>query len=237
MPASTNKKPVAAKEADLPVPHILNFAPDNAAHLKKIVICLHGFGGGKQGTKIDRLMAELSPNGVGVIAIDLPGHGDNKSTLSIDNCVRDIAHTVEFVRRFKKPVSLYGSSFGGFCALSYLENTKERFDRILLSVPAINLYECHEAHLGEANNGVTVTAEYLKTVAKYDIIGGARALPPLDIIYAENDSVIDNQKIFELAKHVKCNLYEIKGSDHWFDVGGRGPKTDAMIKIAIDVLG
>jgi len=175
-------------------------------------------------------MRELAPKNIGVVAIDLPAHGDNKEKLTIENCLRDVGKTVAKLRKYKKPICFYGASFGGFVTLNYLITSGFAADRVLLLVPAVDLLGIHEKRIGTVWGNVLVTKEYVESIKHFDIMGNAKKLPPLDIVYAEKDSCVDNNKIFELAKVTKCNLYEIKGADHLLD---QGNELDQVMKIAL----
>ena len=83
------------------IPSVRNFSDAEAAGLKKIVIAVHGFGGSKDDRTIAALSAKLKESGNGLIAFDLPGHGDNKSELRIENCLKAIGVAADYAKKRK----------------------------------------------------------------------------------------------------------------------------------------
>lgn len=224
------------------VPWVGNFAGgfegEEAKAAGRWVVCVHGFGTGKGGSKITRIMTELRGRGVGAIAIDLAGHGENGRELTIENCVEDIAGAVEMLqgklneRGERRPIGLYGSSFGGFCVLCYLCNRREAdMGRVMLVAPAVCMAKNFEPYENKMKNGIFITPKLVESVRRYDVLGSARRLRGLDIVYGENDTAVDNGDIFELFKRAKwCNLYKIEGAEHWF--AGKG-ELDQIVDIAM----
>ncbi|MCL2228528.1 MAG: alpha/beta hydrolase [Firmicutes bacterium] len=216
------------------VPHIKNFTAAEILGLSGFVICLHGFGTGKHGSKIARLMSELSAQNIGAVAIDLPEHGENKNKLTIDNCIKDIAEIENHLRQFNKPISFYGCSFGGYTTLAYLLNNKNIYKNIFLLVPLIDAYKKYLPRLGQVygKTNIVFTTEFVNSTKKFDVIKNAKNYKNLDIVYAEFDQTVDNNDILNFAKATKSNLYEIKGANHWFENEG---ELDQVMKIAIEV--
>jgi len=213
-------------------PHITNFVEREIANLNKFVICIHGFSTNKHGSKIARLMMELKEKNIGAVALDMPGHGENKKELTIHNCVDDISQAVKFLQTFNKPISFYGSSFGGYCTLAYLMQTTNTHDKIVLIAPAVDIYKNHGTLLNTEKNGILITQNYLDSIKKFNVQSNTDRLPQLDIIYAENDSEVNNNDIFNLEKIGKAKLYEIKNADHWFD---KGDERDQLINHALSI--
>ena len=216
----------------LSVPHITNFDASDVTSFEKFVICIHGFGTGKHGSKIARLMSELKAKNIGAVAIDMPAHCENKKSLTIDNCVEDISQTVNVLQKLGKPICFYGSSFGGFCTLAYLIRSNNKQDKIFLLAPAVDLLKIHEKRTGTEHNGILITQEYIDSIKRFDILANPNKLPPLDIVYAENDSAVDNNDILNLTEVANCNLHKVPNADHWFD--GEG-ELDKVIEIALKV--
>ena len=214
------------------IPIIKNFTQQQAPGLEKFVICIHGFSSNKNGVKIAILMRELAKQNIGVVAIDLPGHGENKTKLTIDNCIKDISDVETSLRRYNKPISLYGSSFGGYVVMAYLLHSTKSYDEVLLIAPVVDAHKMYSKIEKETQNGIFISPELIKSMARHNVIDNAKSLKDLKIIYAEKDITVENNEILTLADLVSAELFEIKGAGHWFD--GRG-ELDKLIKIALTI--
>ena len=57
--------------------------------VEEIMIAIHGFAGDKESSAITAVANELNKQKIGVIALDLPGHGVSEvdgDYLTLDNC-------------------------------------------------------------------------------------------------------------------------------------------------------
>ena len=220
------------------VPTIHSFKGHEAYNLKKIVVAMHGWSSSKLASKIDVLAKECLKNNIGLISMDLPGHGDNTHPLTVANCVRDIGLVVNFARAFGKPVCLYGSSFGGYILANYLIATGEQFDSVALIAPATQMHKnlLERKQVKEFQMPICekeTTLKFINDTQKNDIIKNAHKIKTkLDIIYAEKDTCVDNNDIFEFAKLVPSNLHCVKGAEHWFKGAGELEKfIEILMKI------
>jgi len=214
------------------IPLLKNFTEQQAPALKKFVICIHGFGSNKGRPKIAALMRELAKQNIGAVAIDLPGHGENKKKLTIDNCIKDICDVETSLRRYNKPISFYGSSFGGYVTMAFLLNSAKTFSEVLLIAPVVDAHKKYSKIENETQHGIFISPELIKSMARHDIISRASKLENLKIIYAEKDITVDNNEILALAKFTNSQLFEIKGAGHWFDGDG---ELEKLIKIALTI--
>ncbi len=107
------------------------------------VLAVHGFGGSKDSSSIESLARRLTERGFCVAAPDLPCHGertDNWSELTPQRCVSDILAVEDWLSdNADGDMSVFATSFGGCCILRRLELRENRFRRILLRVPAVNM--------------------------------------------------------------------------------------------------
>lgn len=107
------------------------------------VLAVHGFGGSKDSYSIESLARRLTEKGFRVAAPDLPCHGDRTddwSELTPQRCVSDILTVEDWLSdNTDGDMSVFATSFGGSCILRRLELRENRFRRILLRVPAVNM--------------------------------------------------------------------------------------------------
>ncbi len=122
---------------DIPVKIYTNGAADRS------ILAVHGFGGSKDSLAIEGLAQRLCGKGFRVAAPDLPCHGErteNESELTPERCIADIS-TVEYwlADQYGGEISAFATSFGACCILQRLELRENRFRRIVLRVPAVNM--------------------------------------------------------------------------------------------------
>lgn len=110
---------------------------------ERTVLAVHGFGGSKDSLAIEGLAQRLCGEGFRVAAPDLPCHGQRtepESELIPQRCVSDIISVEDWLLdSFGGEISAFATSFGGCCILRRLELRENRFRRVVLRVPAINM--------------------------------------------------------------------------------------------------
>lgn len=117
--------------------------------MDKIVIYVHGLGSNKQW--MVRFYRELLDHHIGMIAFDLPGHGDDDtdfSKFSLSLCMQYLKQVIQYVKQtYHVPIYLFGSSFGGFVILNQLMQ-QDDVEKTILMCPAINFCEIMELKSG-----------------------------------------------------------------------------------------
>lgn len=124
--------------------------PDN---VRKIVIYCHGFGESKD--RINQHFEILNSNQIGIVSFDFPCHGEDESLdteFNLSNSLNYLDRVIDSVKEYNVPISLMGSSFGGYIALSYINRFKVKFEKVFLKFPAVNFYECMTRKLGIDDN-------------------------------------------------------------------------------------
>ena len=196
--------------------------------VKKIVIYCHGFGESKE--RINQHYEVLNNNQIGIVSFDFPCHGEDKSDdfcFDLSNSLYYLDRVIESVKVYGVPISLMGSSFGGYIALSYINRYKVKFDKVFLKYPAVNFYECTKRKLG-------IDIDYFDTHSFYTFING-RKYSRSAFVEFMNDDLMDcfdkcDNNIFiihgdkdrtVLLEDVKyfCDKYDIKldvivGAEH-----------------------
>ena len=116
----------------------------------RIVIYCHGLGANK--IWATRFYDYLLTNKIGIISFDFPGHGEDKTDFVYFNlslCISHLEEMIDYVKiKYKVPIYLFGSSFGGFVILNKLIKTDINIKKAMLMCPAINFCEIIERKLG-----------------------------------------------------------------------------------------
>ena len=115
--------------------------PDDPAG---IVIGIHGFSSSKEGATYRLLLERLPQAGLGVICIDLPGHGTEdslKETLRIPGAVDSIGAAESYVRSEYPGCDIFyfGSSFGAYLTCLYISGREHTGRKAFLRSAAVNM--------------------------------------------------------------------------------------------------
>ena len=124
-------------------------------NMNEIVIYCHGFGESK-----DRIIQHskiLNENNLGIISFDFPCHGEDTTDFKDITYDLVISYIDEIIKYIKEqyseiPISIIGSSFGGYMVLNYINDKKYLFDKVFLKYPAVNFYECTKRKLNIDDN-------------------------------------------------------------------------------------
>jgi len=169
--------------------YVTNFHEDEAPNLKKIVIAVHGFNSSKESTVITALLPLLKERNIGLLAFDLPSHGDNNKHLSIDNCIDDIRTVEGHLRGFNRSISFFSSSFGAYLTLLHLMDNTERYDEVVLRVPVIDPCKAF-GHI--RRRGVAVDDELYFQMRENDVLENTGKIKEMiNVIYATEDEIVD----------------------------------------------
>ncbi|MBQ2407925.1 MAG: alpha/beta fold hydrolase, partial [Bacilli bacterium] len=126
--------------------NIKEMLPENP---KEIMVAIHGFAGDKESSAISMVAEELMKQDIGVIALDLPGHGASEvdgDYLTLDNCLADIRFTLDYAKEnFKDAkISLFATSFGAYLTLLLLTRYGNEYNKVVLRCPAIRMDKIFE---------------------------------------------------------------------------------------------
>ena len=122
------------------IPYVANIKGDE----KQVVIILHGFDSSKDSPTAKMMMEELPKAGFGVIAFDMPGHGENpvpRENLSVSGCLLALEGIEELVGQLapQAEISYFGSSFGAYIVLNALALRPELERKAFLRSAAVNM--------------------------------------------------------------------------------------------------
>ncbi len=118
------------RKADGSIVSALKEIPENASG---IVIAIHGFTSNKECPTCQLLLRRMPAAGLGVIGIDLPGHGTEESAeeeLRIENCKNSIAAAERYAAEQYpgQNIFYFASSFGAYITGLYI-STREHLGR------------------------------------------------------------------------------------------------------------
>lgn len=120
---------------------------------KAVAICLlHGAGDSKTGFKW-RLVRALLAEGITVLTVDLPGHGENKENpLRYPDFLSVIPSALAFLRSAPgiKRVGLVGISLGGAMAISWLGQSGQLVDALAIIAAPLHLGDLRRLRPREA---------------------------------------------------------------------------------------
>lgn len=113
---------------------------------KAVLIFFHGSGTAKaSGKNFAENMNVLRPAGIAGVSLDLPFHGENKGSISLNNMDNFMKWINQFVTKVKKeanssgkkiPIYMVGHSFGPSVIQEYIERYPKDVDDFLLMSPA-----------------------------------------------------------------------------------------------------
>jgi len=122
------------------IPYIANIKGDE----KQVVIILHGFDSSKDSPTAKMMLEELPKVGIGAIAFDMPGHGENpvpRSEMRVGGCLVALEAMEELVGELapQAEIAYFGSSFGAYIVLNALALRPELERKAFLRSAAINM--------------------------------------------------------------------------------------------------
>lgn len=116
------------------------YEPNCGCRVKYSMLAIHGLAGSKNSSTIRYIANQLLRNGVATIAIDLPEHGENRTLLTLNNCLSCIQSGIKVAeKRYGVPIFLYATSFGAFLSLQYVMRFGNPFRYIILRSPAVEM--------------------------------------------------------------------------------------------------
>ncbi len=166
-----------------------------------IVIYCHGMGSNKSWAI--RFYERLLEKNIGVLAFDLPGHGEDKSDFldfSLDLCLSYLEEVILYVKnKYHKKIYLFGSSYGGFVLLNRICRCSSDIVGTVLMCPAVNFLDIIE------RRGNILLDEYFKNHEFVPLIGDSIGF------YKKNfNGFKDGQK--NIDNFDFCNVSIISGS-------------------------
>lgn len=134
------KKIVLNKTNGYKVPAFLE-VPEDASG---IVIAVHGLTSSKECSTYKTLFRIFPESGLGVLGIDLPGHGTEEAyeePLRTDNCIGSIEAAEKYAVSLCPDCDIYyfGSSFGAYLTMLYLSRRDHKGRKAFFRSAAVNM--------------------------------------------------------------------------------------------------
>lgn len=95
----------------------------------KNYILVHGAWGGAW--EFNKVVKLLSADGSNVIAVDLPGHGENQAPIAEVTLDAYVQHVIKVINDVNEPVILVGHSLAGFIVSQVAESIPQQIERLI----------------------------------------------------------------------------------------------------------
>lgn len=223
--------------------------------IKKAVISLHGFGSDKDTGSVERFAEYVlkKHKDVVIVTYDEPNHGeDAKRKLLLEDCYTYLSIVSEYVKsRFKTDeIYAYGTSFGGYQLLNYINKFGSPFRNIALRCPAINLYNIvsgfitnpdelkalsrNKPILAGFEKNVRIDNHFLDEIKAIDLFeyDYGRFKNDIKIIQGTKDEFVPFDVVKSFADKNELPFVAVEGADHRF----RDPKKmDTALKEIVEL--
>ena len=135
----TKKIKIIKKNKNI-VPALINIPEDP----KGLAVVVHGFTSSKESSTVSMLLKRFPDAGIGMIGIDLPGHGSEEARneeLRIKNCIDSIEAAEDHIAGIMPglPLFYFGSSFGAYLTGLYISTRPHRGRRAFFRSGAVNM--------------------------------------------------------------------------------------------------
>ncbi|MBQ4346906.1 MAG: alpha/beta hydrolase [Firmicutes bacterium] len=223
---------------------------------KLICIVCHGFGSSKE-SPTAALMAEILPaHGAGVIAFDLPAHGESPvdgDFLRVENCINDLVSVEEFAHSLAPDAELvyFCSSFGAYLTLLYFSSREHLGKKAFLRSAAVDMPGIFKrlspeqlAELKEKGSFMVdmdyvrplkITKDFLADMKKYNLFELYRPDGSLiHMIHGEADELAFPEDAGRFAGDFNIPITWVEKGDHRLSVPGA---PELVAKTAMDFFG
>lgn len=124
--------------------HIVACVKEIPYNPRGITIVVHGFTSSKESSTVQMLLRRLPRAGLGVVAIDLPAHGQEESRkeeLRIEGCKDSLQIAEQYVTENYPNIDIYyfGSSFGAYITALYISTRPHRGRKAFFRSAAVNM--------------------------------------------------------------------------------------------------
>jgi pimeloyl-ACP methyl ester carboxylesterase len=198
------------------------------------VLMCHGLGSHKNRAPFNIFQEEVNKLGLGVLSIDLLGHGESDG--EYDDLI--LAEAIDDITRAKKElhnrgymnVGFIGHSFGGVGGIMVAATEQFKF-LVLISPPTYydisemvssGIYLLRELHNHNKSlkdrKKARIHIRFFKDYGSHDSYAAAEKIDaPTLIIHGDNDKIVPLEKSRELRKHIGGSKIKIfKGAGHHY---------------------
>ena len=224
---------------------------------ERVIVFGHGFAGHMDNAACEKFADRVvsKHKDAAVLAFNWPCHGnDVKKKLTLEDCDTYLAAVIRHARETMQVQELcaYGTSFGGYLMLKYIQDHGTPFRRLALRCPAVNMYESLTGRIIRSDEmerlqkgksvpvgfdrKIEVDRGFLEALRAADV----RELSFLDfaddllIVHGEADEVIPFEESKRFAEDNVIEFVPVPRADHRF----RDPKAlEAADKAVLAFLG
>lgn len=163
------------------------------------MLFLHGAGGSDK-TRTQYLQDILANHNVTPYSFNFTGHGGDKVELDKSSLKNRLQEAEEAIRQFnlKEPLSLCGSSMGGYIAIKLLE--KYQVENLILFAPAVYDIKAFDVNFNNEFSDIIRAQDSWKNSDAFSILNTFKGNVLISI--GEQDEVIPK----ELINHLYSNL-------------------------------
>ena len=194
----------------------------------RLIIAVHGSHSSKIDDCIWILAEEAAKRGYQVLSFDLPKHGERvyeAAPCRAQNCVKELAHMMEYRKNRAEQISLFGCSMGAYFSLLAYKDTKihhawflspvvdmGRIIRNMMEQSGITEEELRDRKVID-HPIEPLSWDYYCYVKDHPII---KWKCPTSILRGEYDTLCEYGTVSAFAERFHCRLEEQKGGEHWF---------------------
>ncbi|MFA9487886.1 MULTISPECIES: alpha/beta hydrolase [unclassified Mannheimia] len=207
-------------------------------NIENVVLILHGFGSSKDlksNTKFgERLTSKYK--GYAALAFDFPCHGnDARKKLSVAECQTYLELVIQYVKTTLKTKNIYayGTSFGGYLTLKYINEKGNPFQKIAFRAPALQIYHSLMNRMSEEerqklakgreilwgfDRQMKISQSFFDELAEADITQNDYLdyADQMLILHGTEDEMVALSTSQQFADNNVIELIPIEGADHAF---------------------
>lgn len=194
---------------------------------KQAVLILHGFGGDKWGEGFSKLKKTYED--VLFISFNCIGHGKSTTDtkdMTIEKILNEINEVVEFIRsQTTAPLTILGSSFGGYRAMLYANKFPNKINRVILINPALKMLHTLEKLKGfkleelkpddvvyfKKSQNKILSHKFLNDLKENNLFEIYKTFKfPCKIFVGTEDDLIEKEDLFEFEKLNNSKIQLVK---------------------------
>ncbi len=178
-------------------------------------VYLHGAGIGQK-ERVNSISLPILNSGINILAFDFSGHGESTGELKKSSLQKRVNEAKEIIDHFasKEPLTICGSSMGGYVSIKLLEHFK--IDTLILFCPALYDKNAYSVRFDEGFTEILRSPESWKNTDVLSLLENFTG--KLLIIIGEKDEVIPKGVIDLINNHTpnakKKEIYIIPNCPH-----------------------
>lgn len=222
------------------------YIADMNGNESKVLIIVHGFASSKESPTVNMLMKELIKHDMGVIALDLPAHGDSPvdgDFLRLENCIKDLKDIESFARKNcpNAEICYFGSSFGAYIIMQYLMKYQIKGVRVFMRSAAVDMHEvmldftADQQEVLKADGyimleydnvpSLKITQDFVDDLESHNLFNEFTVKDvAFKMIHGSEDEDVDYSYAKAFSEKYNIDLITIAGGDHRLSIPGAPEK-------------